>query len=133
LSILWTECNNRLFNNAITPIPRLLDKVKYLSLGWLKAKKSPLCLAQIGGGRALFNVWASTNGCYFLLNWLTLCIFRSFIDTSCAIETSCCVKKRDITLSATRALKCENRVRFNSKPIHLLSLSLSLSPLYSNP
>jgi len=38
--VLWTERNNRLFNNIITHIPRLLDKVKYLSLGWLKAKKA---------------------------------------------------------------------------------------------
>ncbi|XP_024632796.1 uncharacterized protein [Medicago truncatula] len=38
--VLWTECNNRLFNNTITPISRLLNKVKYLSLGWLKAKKA---------------------------------------------------------------------------------------------
>jgi hypothetical protein len=37
--VLWTERNNMVFNNAITPIHRLLDKVKYLSLGWLKAKK----------------------------------------------------------------------------------------------
>jgi hypothetical protein len=37
--VLWTERNNRVFNSVITPIPRLLDKVKYLSLGWLKAKK----------------------------------------------------------------------------------------------
>jgi hypothetical protein len=38
--VLWTERNNRLFNNTITHIPKLLDKVKYLSLGWLKAKNN---------------------------------------------------------------------------------------------
>jgi len=38
--VLWNERNNRLFNNSVTLIPRLLDKVKYLSLGWLKAKKA---------------------------------------------------------------------------------------------
>jgi len=37
--VMWTERNNRLFNNSVTTIPRLLDKVKLLSLGWLKAKK----------------------------------------------------------------------------------------------
>jgi len=38
--VLWTERNNRLINNSITQMPRLLDKVKYLSLGWLKARKA---------------------------------------------------------------------------------------------
>jgi len=38
--VLWTERNNRLFNNTVTRITRLLDKVKYLSLGWLEAKKA---------------------------------------------------------------------------------------------
>ncbi|XP_024630828.1 uncharacterized protein [Medicago truncatula] len=38
--VVWNERNNRLFNNVITPILRLLDKVKMLSLGWLKAKKA---------------------------------------------------------------------------------------------
>jgi len=38
--VVWNEQNNRLFNNVVTPIPRLLDKVKMLSLGWLKAKKA---------------------------------------------------------------------------------------------
>ncbi|AES94255.1 transmembrane protein, putative [Medicago truncatula] len=38
--VLWTERNNRLFNNAITPMLRLMDKVKYLLLGWLKASKA---------------------------------------------------------------------------------------------
>ncbi|RHN73277.1 putative reverse transcriptase domain-containing protein [Medicago truncatula] len=37
--VLWTERNNRCFNNHVTPLPRLLDKVKYLSLGWLKVRK----------------------------------------------------------------------------------------------
>lgn len=38
--VVWNERNNRLFNNVVTPIPRLLDKVKMLSLGWLKARKA---------------------------------------------------------------------------------------------
>ena len=38
--VLWTERNNRLFNNSITPMSRLLDKVKYLSLVWLKARNA---------------------------------------------------------------------------------------------
>jgi len=38
--VLWNERNNKMFNNVITPIPRLLDKVKYVSLAWLKAKKA---------------------------------------------------------------------------------------------
>ncbi|XP_024631708.1 uncharacterized protein [Medicago truncatula] len=37
--ILWIERNNRCFNNYVTSLPRLLDKVKYLSLGWLKVRK----------------------------------------------------------------------------------------------
>ncbi|XP_039686055.1 uncharacterized protein [Medicago truncatula] len=38
--VLWSERNNRLFNNSINIVPQLLDKViKLLSLGWLKAKK----------------------------------------------------------------------------------------------
>jgi len=38
--VVWLERNNRLFNNVVTDVPRLLDKVKLLSLGWLKAKKA---------------------------------------------------------------------------------------------
>jgi len=38
--VLWNECNNRLFNNVVTDVPRLLDKIKLLSLMWLKAKKA---------------------------------------------------------------------------------------------
>ncbi|XP_024636563.1 uncharacterized protein [Medicago truncatula] len=38
--VVWNERNNRLFNNVITLISRLLDKVKMLSLTWLKAKKA---------------------------------------------------------------------------------------------
>ncbi|XP_039688698.1 uncharacterized protein [Medicago truncatula] len=37
--VLWNERNNRFFNNVVTSIPRLLDKVKYMSLAWLKANK----------------------------------------------------------------------------------------------
>jgi len=36
--VVWNERNNQLFNNVVTLVPRLLDKVKLLSLGWLKAK-----------------------------------------------------------------------------------------------
>jgi hypothetical protein len=38
--VVWNDRNNRLFNNIVTPVPRLLDKVKLLSLGWLKAKNA---------------------------------------------------------------------------------------------
>lgn len=38
--VVWTERNNRLFKNTVTLVPRLLDKVKLLSLGWMKAKKA---------------------------------------------------------------------------------------------
>jgi hypothetical protein len=38
--VLWNERNNRLFNNVITDVPRLLDKIKSLSLAWLTAKKA---------------------------------------------------------------------------------------------
>ncbi|AES69544.1 hypothetical protein MTR_3g031290 [Medicago truncatula] len=37
--VLWNERNNRLFNNVVTSILRLLHKVKFMSLAWLKAKK----------------------------------------------------------------------------------------------
>jgi len=37
--VIWNERNNRLFNNSVTIVPHLLDKIKLLSLGWLKAKK----------------------------------------------------------------------------------------------
>lgn len=29
--VLWNECNNKVFNNVVTPILRLLDKVKCVS------------------------------------------------------------------------------------------------------
>jgi hypothetical protein len=38
--VLWNERNNRLFNNVVTDVSRLLDKIKLLSLAWLKAKKA---------------------------------------------------------------------------------------------
>lgn len=38
--VLWNERNNRLFNNVITGVPRLLDKIKSLSLAGLMAKKA---------------------------------------------------------------------------------------------
>lgn len=38
--VIWIERNNRVFQNVVTPIPRLLDKIKMLSLGWLKAKNA---------------------------------------------------------------------------------------------
>lgn len=37
--LIWRERNNRIFNNVETPIVQLLDKVKFHSLWWLKAKK----------------------------------------------------------------------------------------------
>ncbi|XP_024634593.1 uncharacterized protein [Medicago truncatula] len=37
--VLWSERNTRIFNNFINLVPQLLDKVKLLSLGWLKANK----------------------------------------------------------------------------------------------
>jgi hypothetical protein len=38
--VLWNERNNRLFNNVITDVPKLLDKIKSLSLAWLMAEKA---------------------------------------------------------------------------------------------
>jgi len=38
--VVWNERNRRLFNNVITLVPRLLDNVKLMSLGWLKAKRA---------------------------------------------------------------------------------------------
>jgi len=36
--VLWNERNNMLFNNVVTPMSKLSDKVKYMSLAWMKAK-----------------------------------------------------------------------------------------------
>jgi len=36
--VVWNERNNRVFKNVVTEAPRLLDKIKLLSLAWLKAK-----------------------------------------------------------------------------------------------
>jgi len=36
--VLWTEWNNRLFNNKVKSIEQLMDKAQVLSFGWLKAK-----------------------------------------------------------------------------------------------
>jgi hypothetical protein len=38
--LVWNERNNRLFNNIETPILQLLDKVKFNSFWWLKAKNT---------------------------------------------------------------------------------------------
>ena len=38
--VLWNERNNRMFNNVTTDVPKLLDKIKSLSLAWLMAKKA---------------------------------------------------------------------------------------------
>jgi hypothetical protein len=38
--LIWGERNNRIFNNVETPIVQLLDKVKFHSLWWLKAKNT---------------------------------------------------------------------------------------------
>ena len=35
--VVWTERNNRIFNNIQTTIEQLLDKVEYHTLWWLKA------------------------------------------------------------------------------------------------
>jgi len=38
--VLWTERNNRLFNQKECSLVQLLDKVKYYSYWWLKANKA---------------------------------------------------------------------------------------------
>lgn len=38
--VIWNERNIRLFKNVFTEVPRLLDKIKLLSLAWLKAKNA---------------------------------------------------------------------------------------------
>jgi hypothetical protein len=38
--IIWSERNNRVFNNVETPIVQLLDKVKFHSLWWMKANNA---------------------------------------------------------------------------------------------
>ena len=68
--VLWIERNNRLFN-IVTEVPRLLDKIKVLSLAWLKAKKATfvLFLALICGGQVLWLVWALTKHCWCFLSF----------------------------------------------------------------
>lgn len=79
-----------MFNNSVSSIPKLLDKVIALSLGWLKAKKSRLFLGLLVGGRAFLLVWISAN-CFVVFGFdsLTLCIFGSFFGIPCAIGTAC--------------------------------------------
>jgi hypothetical protein len=38
--LVWNERNNRLFNNTESSIEKLVDKVKFHSLWWLKANKT---------------------------------------------------------------------------------------------
>ena len=64
--LIWGERNNRIFNNVETPILQLLDKVKFHSLWWLKAKTLRLCMALIVGGRTLCGAWASTDHSFVL-------------------------------------------------------------------
>jgi hypothetical protein len=60
--LVWNERNNRLCNNTETSIEQLLDKVKFHSLWWLKAKIKPLfCTVLRIGGRTLYFVWVSTD------------------------------------------------------------------------
>jgi len=54
--VVWSERNNRLFNNVVTDVPKLLDKVKLLSLGWLTAKK-----ARFGYGTQMW--WSNPRAC----------------------------------------------------------------------
>jgi hypothetical protein len=41
--LIWVERNNRIFNNIQTPMDQILDKVKFHSYWWLKAKKHHVC------------------------------------------------------------------------------------------
>ena len=38
--LIWSERNNRVFNNIETPIIQLLDQVKFHSLWWLKTNNA---------------------------------------------------------------------------------------------
>jgi hypothetical protein len=42
--VVWNERNQRLFRNAATPLPQLLDKVKLSSFRWLKTTNVSLVL-----------------------------------------------------------------------------------------
>lgn len=64
--VLWNEHNDRLFNNVVTSIPRLLDKIKYMSLAWLKAKNVVFRFGTDMWCSSPFNVWASLNGLFWL-------------------------------------------------------------------
>jgi hypothetical protein len=38
--LIWKECNNKIFNNIITPIEELVEKVKFHSYWWLRANNA---------------------------------------------------------------------------------------------
>ena len=42
--VIWNEMNNRIFNNKVEPMQSLLDKIKLLSLVWLKEGNSTFAL-----------------------------------------------------------------------------------------
>jgi len=65
--VVWNERNSRLFNNIVTHVPRLLDKVKLLSLGWLKAKN---VMFVFGTQRW----WSSPSPIFVFLSWILVSI-----------------------------------------------------------
>ncbi|XP_024628764.2 uncharacterized protein [Medicago truncatula] len=72
--VIWNERNIRLFKNVITEVPRLLDKIKLLSLAWLKAKNATFVLELRCGGQVLWFVWALANHRrLFPLDFVTVC------------------------------------------------------------
>jgi len=38
--LIWKERNNRIFNNIFSPIPDIVDKVKFHSYWWLRANNA---------------------------------------------------------------------------------------------
>lgn len=61
--VMWNEGNHCLFNNIVTYVPRLLDKVKLLALGWLKAKNVMFVFG-------IQRWWSSPLACLALANFV---------------------------------------------------------------
>lgn len=59
--MVWNKLNNILFKNLECFMPQLLDKVKFYSFWWLKAKNANFVYGFQHGGRACLLVWTSAN------------------------------------------------------------------------
>lgn len=65
-SVVWNERNNRLFNNVVILISRLLDKFKLMFLGWLQAKNATFVFGTQQCGQTLLFVWVLANVVLFV-------------------------------------------------------------------